>query len=267
MYSARARSMRSPRTCKPPDEHCAVGRVRSQRHQSAARDRTIVFSDAPRGPSCLRTIPTIQTWKRRAVGAENVAPFPRAACDIPVAEKNGKVLSPSVQQLTRELPSSLLVRCRQTNHRFVRPNPVSNVTRTTMIQLNRIAIGLVETDEHAQFSGYFARPAARFISLGKRNAWAGLNRSRGIVTAICAACALMSGLGACSSQAQTSPVPPSAQPPASVRLWCAEPPGYYPSVQTCASGWQRRAPDLPASAVSPPVLVIPVQPPAEGRSQ
>ena len=196
-----------------------------------------------------------------------MAPFPRAACDIPVAEKNGKVLSPSVRQLTRELPSSLLARCRQANHRFVRPNPVSNVTRTTMIQLNRIAIGLVETDEHAQFSGYFARPAARFISLGKRNAWAGLNRSRGIVTAICAACALMSGLGACSSQAQTSPVPPSAQPPASVRLWCAEPPGYYPSVQTCASGWQRRAPDLPASAVSPPVLIIPVQPPAEGRSQ
>jgi hypothetical protein len=45
----RARSMRLPRTRKPADEHCAVGRVRSQRHQSAARDRTIVFSDAPRG--------------------------------------------------------------------------------------------------------------------------------------------------------------------------------------------------------------------------
>jgi hypothetical protein len=81
----RARSMRLPRTRKPPDEHCAVGRVRSQRHQSAARDRTIVFSDAPHGPSFLRTIPTIQTWKRGAVGAENVAPFSRAACDIPVA--------------------------------------------------------------------------------------------------------------------------------------------------------------------------------------
>jgi hypothetical protein len=45
----RARSMRLPRTRKPADEHCAVGSVRSQRHQSAARDRTIVFSDAPRG--------------------------------------------------------------------------------------------------------------------------------------------------------------------------------------------------------------------------
>jgi hypothetical protein len=80
----RARSMRLPRTRKP-DEHCAVGRVRSRRHRSAARDRTIVFSDAPHGPAFLRTIPTIQTWKRGAAGAENVAPFSRAVCDIPVA--------------------------------------------------------------------------------------------------------------------------------------------------------------------------------------
>jgi hypothetical protein len=136
-----------------------------------------------------------------------------------------------------------------------------------MIQLNRIAIGPVEADEHTQFSDYFARPESGSISSGQRNVRAGSNRSPGIVTAIWAACALMSGLGACSSQAQTSPVPPSARPPASVRLWCAEPPGYYPSVPTCSSGWQRRAPDLPASAVSPPVLVIPVQPPAEGQSK
>ncbi|AYB60101.1 hypothetical protein C2124_05590 [Ralstonia solanacearum] len=68
-------------------------------------------------------------------------------------------------------------------------------------------------------------------------------------------------VGVCASVAQT----PVARPPAAFRLWCEHPPGYYPQVQACPEGWVHRAPADPAPAASPPLLVIPVQPPAEKK--
>ncbi|AXV76397.1 hypothetical protein CJO78_05570 [Ralstonia solanacearum] len=68
-------------------------------------------------------------------------------------------------------------------------------------------------------------------------------------------------VGGCMGAAQT----PLAQPPAAFRLWCAHPPGYYPQVQACPEGWTHRASADPAPAASPPLLVIPVQPPTEKK--
>lgn len=70
--------------------------------------------------------------------------------------------------------------------------------------------------------------------------------------------------GGCAADA---PPPPAvqAQAPAAYRLWCQAPEGYYPDVQQCPGGWIRRAPAHAASDAAPPVLVIPVQPPAGVR--
>ena len=35
---------------------------------------------------------------------------------------------------------------------------------------------------------------------------------------------------------------PAAPPPSRYWYWCADPPGYYPTVQTCPGGWQAVAP-------------------------
>ncbi len=69
--------------------------------------------------------------------------------------------------------------------------------------------------------------------------------------------------GGCAADAPPPAV--QAQAPAAQQLWCPAPEGYYPEVQQCAGGWVRRAPAHAASDATPPVLVIPVQPPAGVR--
>ncbi len=80
--------------------------------------------------------------------------------------------------------------------------------------------------------------------------------------AICAI-SMLCLLPGCSSQAREEA--PVAHVPEQFRLWCAKPEGYYPSVRQCPGGWEHRVPESAASAVSPPLLIIPVEPPSQEK--
>ena len=109
-----------------------------------------------------------------------------------------------------------------------------------------------------------ARPAPGCALLGGRTARHLIRHSgklgRALRRSVIAGLYVLDG---CNSQAQI----PVGHVPRSYRLWCTQPQGYYPDIQNCQGGWERRASDSPASAVSPPVRVIPVQPPPEGKQQ
>ena len=68
-------------------------------------------------------------------------------------------------------------------------------------------------------------------------------------------------LGLCSGCTVHDPMP-VAHAPAAQTLWCKQSQGYYPAVQDCPGGWESRLSDAQPPAVSPPLRIIQVKPPA-----
>ena len=75
-------------------------------------------------------------------------------------------------------------------------------------------------------------------------------------------CVGVYGFKDCNAQTE---IQTRAKAPDAFQLFCTDPQGYYPHVMTCPKGWlHEKTPPQPGEA-SPPLLVIPVQPPIAER--